>query len=213
MKNTGILIALLSAAIYMATALAAEQPSPDSNEESLLQSSNRQLQQIELFRQQIAELESLHGPYDGALLEPLSGLTNVLIQAGEFEEANSLLNRRLQLLRTVDGPANLQQVPILLEAISNNIRLGEWRDVTSQFQFIRWLHGQDGSDPSQQLSAMDDVASWLLAMVYLDDPRNRTRNFLDARQIQREILSLAESSWGEDSEQLIPWLYRQALYQ
>jgi len=38
------------------------------------------------------------------LLESLQGLTEVLIEAGEFEDVDDVLERRLLLLRTIEGP-------------------------------------------------------------------------------------------------------------
>ena len=190
----------------------ADNPSIEAAD-SAVEASNELLEVVNRYREQIADLESQYGPYDSTLQEPLRALTDVLIEAGEYGEAGPLLSRRLQLLRTQAGPANAEQIPVLEELIANSIHLGEWRDVTDQFEYIRWLSSQAGRSNVELIQAMDDIAQWQLATVYLENPRRRTDNFLDSRQLQREIVFLAEETYGEDSPELIPWLYRQAVNQ
>ena len=214
MKGQALAACLLTGIILSANAAepAVEDPAVETAD-SVVQASNELLEVTNRYREQIADLESEYGPYDSALQEPLTALTDILIEAGEYEEAGPLLSRRLQLLRTQSGPANAEQIPILEELIANSIRLGEWRDVTDQFEYIRWLASQAGRSNVELLQAMDDIAQWQLATVYLGHPRRRTDNFLDSRQLQREIVFLAEETYGEDSPELIPWLYRQAVNQ
>jgi|TARA_Y100000294_G_C8494295_1_gene312106 hypothetical protein len=95
-------------------------------EESALQTSVRLNQQISLFDEQIIELESEFGPFDQSLLEPLQGLTGLHLEAGDFEEVSRLLNRRLHLLHILEGPFTLNQISVLTELITNDIRLQRW---------------------------------------------------------------------------------------
>ncbi|MEX0619605.1 MAG: hypothetical protein WDZ76_03390 [Pseudohongiellaceae bacterium] len=178
---------------------------------------NNHIESIELvdgLRGQIAELELEHGSFDLVLLEPLQSLTQALIEIGEFGSADTLLNRRLQLLRSESGLSNPEQIPIIEEIIKNSMRLGNWKTVQRQYEHILWLRKQDANaDVNQVLEAMDDVAHWNMAMVSLDHPRNRTQNFLDARELQRDIVRVAEKEFGDNSFALVPWLYKQALNQ
>lgn len=213
MKTSGLQTLCLLLLVAALPLPGAELPVTDTDPDSAVAESNARLEEIARYREQLAELESQFGPYDGALEETLAGLTDALIELGEFEEAQTLLGRRLQLSRTQSGPANDQQMPVLKDLIGNSIRLGRWRDVTDQFQFIQWLNTQVESNPLASFNAMNDVAKWQMAAVYLEEPRLRIHNFLDARQLQREIVYRAEDVWGEDSLELIPWLYAQALNQ
>lgn len=161
---------------------------------------------------QIDSLQSEYGPYDYRLLEALQGLSTFLIEAENFVEAGKVLNRQLQLLRTVEGPANLQQLPLVAEAISNDIRVQNWQSVTDRFEFLQWLQGQNSKlDISARINAMSDASAWHLAAVYFDSPQNRVRHFMSSREIQQDILRLAENEYGEESEDLIPWLYAAAV--
>jgi hypothetical protein len=67
-----------------------------------------------------------------------------------------------------------------------------------------------GNESPELLAAMDRQASWMQSMVYLDRNGNRAENFLDSRDLYDDMLDLAETVYGEDSPELIPWLYKRA---
>jgi hypothetical protein len=187
-------------------------PVEEAPDESLVAASVRLSQQISLFDQQIASLESDYGAYDRNLIEPLQALVALQIAAGAFEEANRLLGRQLQLQSILDGPASFDQLPLLAELISNDIRRQQWQSVTERFEYIQWLHTQNpASDTASLLRAMGDTRAWHLASIYFDSPDNRINHFLSSREIQSDILRLAEEEYGEESEALVPWLYNFAV--
>jgi len=211
------------ARIFLFTALlingqlcvAADEPvGSQSAEYSALQTSILQQQKIADYRNRLAELETEFGVYDYRLLETLQGLTEALIEARDVDGAGSILTRRLQLLRTINGPENLDQLPIISEQIINDIRQQDWESVADRFEYIAWLHAQDeNTDTATLLKIRSNVVDWLLASIYFENPGFRIRRFLDARQLQKENLSLAEDSYEENSPKLIPWLYRHAILQ
>ena len=142
-KPTRILL-LATVLIQGSFVLAADEPGTSQNTEiSNLQSSIIQQQQIAAYREQVAEMGSEFGPYDQRLLESLQGLTDALIEAGDYAEAGSVIGRRLQLLRRIDGPENPNQLPVIAELINNHIRQQDWRSVTEQFETVYWLRSQD----------------------------------------------------------------------
>ena len=185
----------------------------EQSEESALQGRIRRQQQMELFNQQIAELESEFGPYDYRLQEPLRGITSLLVEAGDFEEVGSNLNRRLQLMHTSEGLYSLNQLPIIAEHITNDLRQQQWRSVTERFEYIHLIQTQNDVDSSTLINSLNDVRAWHLAAIYTDEPRRRIEHFLDSTEIQSNIISLAEKEFGEESEMLIPWLYEKAVEQ
>lgn len=193
--------------------LAADAPLSEEQTESSAVALSAELEQRrQQFSVQIDSLQSDYGPYDYRLLEPLQGLTAALIEAGEFEEAATILNQRLQVLRASEGPANLSQLSFIAETISNDIRLQNWQSVTDRFEFIQWVHGQNPeADAASLLDAMNDASAWHLAAVYFDSPRARVRHFLESREIRRDMLSIAEDTYGKQSEELISWLYAAAV--
>ncbi|PCJ19047.1 MAG: hypothetical protein COA96_16415 [SAR86 cluster bacterium] len=188
--------------------------STDEPEESALQLSTRLIQQRDLFDLQLEALESEYGPFDRSLLEPLQGLTKLLVEAGDLDEADRVLSRRLQLLRIDEGLNTLNQIPVLVEQISNDLERGQWKAITGHFEHIVLLHTQNpdaGVEPV--LNAMNDLLSWHYSAIYIDEPLERIDHFFDAREIQQGIISLAEREFETDREMLIPWLYELALEQ
>ena len=57
---------------------------------------------------------------------------------------------------------------------------------------------------------MDNQAQWKLAGFYLDDERRQSANFLDARDLYRDMERLAEEVYGEESPKLYQWYYKRA---
>jgi hypothetical protein len=195
--------------------LAADGPVADEQPgDSALQQSIRLREQIEQLNEQLADLESEYGPFDFRLLEPLRGLTDIQLDIGDYEQAGSTLERRLQLVRTVEGPASLQQLPIVQQLIANDIRLSDWGSVTDRFEFIRSLYGQDAdTDPETTMRVKNDLALWNFANVYLQEPVRRLRIFRQAREAIRENTRAAEDLYGENSMELVTWLYQNAVMQ
>jgi hypothetical protein len=201
-------VLVLSNQFYLADVEAADES------ESAVEISIQLEQQKSLFDEQIASLELEYGGFDRSLLEPLQGLATLLIEIGDFEQADGILARRLQILRTLDGLTNLSQRSDINAMITNDVRLQEWRSVTDRFEYLNWLQTQNANvDTPTTLNVMNDLSAWHLASVYVDQPRARTKHFLSSRQLQRDMISLAEEEFGEESELLIPWLYNYAVEQ
>ncbi len=184
------------------------------NHSSALGLSIQLTEQIALFEKQISSLESESGPLDHRLIEPLEGLSALLIEAGLFEEAERLINRRLQLIHVAEGPESLSQLATLADLLANNIRLGRWSEVTKNFENINFLHSRNSeADPSSMLNSLDAIRSWHLTAVYVDESRSRIDHFQDSRELQGRIRRFAELSFPENSPQHIPWLYQDAVEQ
>jgi len=182
--------------------------------ETALQRSIRLQEQILQVNDQLADLESEYGPYDRSLLEPLQQLITIYSEIGDFEEVSSILERRLQLLRTSEGPDSPNQLPLLDELIANDIRLGDWESVNDRFEYVHYLATQDTeTDPETLLQTTVDKANWNFAQVYLMEPNRRVRHFQNGRELLRETFRNAEELYGEDSLELAPWLYREAVLQ
>ena len=57
---------------------------------------------------------------------------------------------------------------------------------------------------------MENQAQWKLAGFYLDDESNQSDNFLDARDLYRDMKRLAEELYGKESPKLYSWYYKRA---
>lgn len=166
----------------------------------------------------IAELESEYGPYDVRLLEPLEGLAELYLRSEEFTALELVYGRQLQLMRTDKGLDHPDNIPIVRLMFENQIRLGNWSDASDNLEHIRYLRSANSasdSSPDALVAAIAEQADWLLARVYLDEPNLRARHLFAVRELFDEAEDLVEGHYGEDSLELVPVLYRQAviLYQ
>lgn len=177
-----------------------------------LSKSQRFLEQDRRIQDQIAELESQYGPYSPELLEPLQALAELNSGAGDYPAVSEILSRQLQIQRTELGLDHPENVTLVNTIIANNIRLGEWSDVADNLEHIRYLQGVNTDAESDALlKAIDDQASWSQARIYLDEPRYRARNLLQAREFYEDIEDVAEDIYDEESIEIVPWLYKRAL--
>ncbi len=167
--------------------------------------------QLDAYRAQIADLESEYDAYHPSIQEPLSAMIALLIEFEDYEQVAELQNRQLQLARTNLGLLDLGLIPLLEDSISNQLRLGDWSQVSDTLEHIRYVHAsQPNPDVEQLLMAMDRQAHWYMNRVYLDGDKDGVRSFFYGRNIYRRMDELAEETYGEDSLQLIPWLYKRA---
>lgn len=186
------------------------------NQTALAQSStdrfNDAEQALQRYQASLQELESAHGPYHESLLEPLQSMEELLFEQGQFEELAAIQNRRLQVLRTTRGFEHLDQIPLLEEKISTALRLRQWQEIGDQLAHIQHLQAVNfGADSDQALAAMDDLATWKLARIYLDEEADRPELVLDVREIYDQALNLLEDRFPEHSPELIPWQYKRSL--
>ena len=204
-KNANPLIfSLILVFSYIQSLSAAEEVSPFERLSQLNE-------QLDAYRGQIADLESEYDAYHPSIQEPLSSMVSLLIEFEDYERVADLQNRQLQLARTNLGLLDLGLIPLLEDIISNQMRMGDWSQVSDTLEHIRYIHAsQSNPDVEQQLMAMDRQAHWYMNRVYLDGGRDGVRGFFYGRAIYRRMEELAEETYGEDSLEMIPWLYKRA---
>ena len=209
-----ILACLLTLWVFLPQELeAADSPAFETQDnESAIRLSNSLIAQQSLLKQRIAAIETELGPYTEALLNPLVELSKTYIDLGDYRESNRILSERLQLHRVLDGPTSLKQLPTITELISNGIQQKNWTQVTEQFQLVDWLYTNNSKiSVEEKLKALNDVAAWYLAAVYLDRLENQLIHRIEYIELTERMLDLAEQELGKDSELVIPWLYQSSL--
>ncbi|MDP6416623.1 MAG: hypothetical protein QGG54_16565 [Gammaproteobacteria bacterium] len=86
--------------------------------------------------------------------------------------------------------------------------------VTEGFELIAVPHTQNFDvDATTRLASLRGLRAWHQAAIYAEDLLRRITHFLESREIQKVIVSRAEREFGEDSVELIPWLYGYAVDQ
>ena len=211
---TSFVLVSLTLLIAQFTLAADAQVTDTLLEESAITVSTRQESQISLYDGRIEALETEFGPYHHTLLEPLQGLTALLIDSGDFVKTSRILNRRLQLLHILEGPTSLNQLPVLAELISHDVRLQRWQSVTDRFEYILSLHVQSPEvDTTALLNAMNDVSAWRSTYMFIDRPANRLEHLDTVREIRWKMITLSETQLTNDNKARISWLYSYALEQ
>lgn len=177
-----------------------------------LEQSQALLEEKSRIENMIADLETDYGPYDVSLLEPLESLAELYLSSEEFTALASIYGRQLQIMRADKGLDHPDNISIVRLIFNNQIRLGDWSDASDSLAHIRYLQSVDQTaSPDALVAAITEQADWLLARVYLDEPRLRARSLLAVRELFDEVEDLVEERYGEDSSELVPVFYRQAL--
>ena len=91
------------------------------------------------------------------------------------------------------------------------MRLANWEQVSDHLEHLRTLAvANHGIDSEQAMLAQERQASWFMTRVYVDRDRGRADNFMEAREIFRDLLILAQSKYDEEDLRLVPWLNKRA---
>ena len=208
-------LCVTACAVTVATAsplLAWAQPTDSDAVNLFVDISTQFTLRVEELEREIADAESTGGPYAEQLREPLTELTHLYVDSGNYDEAEQLLNRRLQILRVNEGPGTLSQLPAIMELMTNDLRQGNMSGINDQFKFLTWLHTRNPNAPTvERLDALANLATWHQAAVYVDSPEKRVLHFMDYRRTTETMLQMAEEEFGLDSIEAVPYLYREAL--
>lgn len=168
------------------------------------------LEQMQAQEEALAELESLNGPFDPSLIEPLQAMIRLLEEQSEHERIAELQERQLALMRTNLGLENPQLIPLLEDMVLTRIAIGEFDGVTDNLQMIRNVSA-NVEDPEVLLRAIDALAYWYLTGGAGNRDRRRAVNFFEARELIEEVEDIALELHGENDPALVPWLYLGAM--
>ncbi|NKB33800.1 MAG: hypothetical protein GKR91_11945 [Pseudomonadales bacterium] len=186
-------------------------PALSGGQANSVATSNETLADLQRYQTQLEEYESEFGPFDNRLLEPLGSILNIYAEQGNFEQVVELQTRQLSIMRTSLGFENPELIPVVRNMIEVQQVLGNWEAVSDHLEHIRFLVATNyGTQSEELLHAMDAQAQWLLAGFYLGEERRQSDNFLDARDLYRDMYLLAEKIYGEEDSALYPWYYKRA---
>ena len=164
------------------------------------------------YEAQLVTLESNHGPYHQSLLEPLALMAQLARTTGDYALATELLNRQVQVTRTVFGLHHPNVLPLLRQLMAVARQRGDWEAVTDQLDHIRLQVANINGAPSEPLlNVMNEQLQWHLAKVGVGPDNRRARSFMAAYRLADEMHEAAEDLYGDDHPQTIPWLYQSAL--
>ena len=194
--------------LYLSTGLAFSA----EEELSRVRASTEYIRQVDLYTQEVADLEGRFGPYDRSLLEPLDALISLRSRAGDFEEINALLARQLQLVHVTEGPNTFSQLPILEALITNNLKIFDLGVITNNFESIQYVFSQNSeSTVGQKLESMRNLRSWYLTAFNLDNKQSRLSYFMKSRDLLQQMLKMVSDAYVASDDQIVSFLYMEAL--
>ena len=171
-------------------------------------------EQLVAYQLQIEDLEFEFGPYHPSLIEPLESMIALLNEDEDYERVAQLQNRQLQVMRTELGFEHPDLVPLLQSIMTTQLALGNWEEISDQLEHIRHLRTTvDGENPELLLGAIQDQIDWLFSRITIEDRREQVRNFFKIRDLYEELEDVVEDTFGEDSLEAAPWLYKVAYHE
>ena len=189
-------------------------PSHAAEDTLLIGSALANAEQLAAYQLQIEDLEFEFGPYHSSLIEPLESMIALLNEDEDYEEVALLQDRQLQVMRTELGFEHPDLVPLLQSIITTQMALGNWVAVSDQLEHIRYLRTTvEGENKEILLAAIQDQIGWLFNRITIEDRREQVRNFFEIRDLYEEIEDIVEDTYGEDSLEAAPWLYKTAYHE
>jgi len=165
------------------------------------------MQELQRYEAQLEDYEFEYGFLDPRLLEPLLSIESLYQLLGDYEQVKSIQNRRLQITRTAVGLTHPDTVPLVEALVKTEMRLANWEQVSDHLEHLRTLAvANHGLDSDQAMLAQERQASWFMTRVYVDRDRERADNFMEAREIFRDLLMSAQAKYDENDMRLVPWL-------
>ena len=178
---------------------------------SHVESSMEYTAEIQQHRSTIDELQSNLGPFDPLLIQPISALTDLLIEAGDFNEAIDLLEQQLQILRINYGLSSSQQIALLEKLMKLYALRQDWEEVSDRLQYLSWVYGRDAQSPVPDLLAgLKRLRDWHMYVLNNDRREREPEHLLSIRDISEKSLSLALEYYGEDNPGVISYIYDRA---
>jgi tetratricopeptide (TPR) repeat protein len=98
------------------------------------------LDELALSRAVLDDQQDSFGSLDLRLIEPLEQLADALMQLNQFDEAHTMLDRAMQIVRVEDGLYTEIQRPLLEKKIENFANRGDWDSARENMEHLLWLY-------------------------------------------------------------------------
>jgi len=170
------------------------------------------LNEVENYRQLLAQIETSTGPYGRDLFEPLSSLAQALFDAEIYSEAEEMIDRGMQVIRINDGLYNPQQLPLLQLSIEIDIRLGDFEAANDASDYLVEIYSNEYSDqPLALLQSLESVSDWHYSLMSQDEDTNQAKHLLRAHDLNLQMVAATALLEPQDLTVRNYYAYRQAL--
>jgi tetratricopeptide (TPR) repeat protein len=153
------------------------------------------LQQELGLRQTVEALEAGGDTWHPLIAESMISLAQLMQNAGNHQEALSMLERAIHISRVNNGLFSLQQAPAIDMLVLSHMALGQWQEADSLRQYHFYIHSRSMQpDDPELIPALVSYAEWHLQS-YVDrrvDVMPITR-VIDAYQLYSVALNVADA--------------------
>lgn len=168
------------------------------------------VQELELARALVSDMQDSLGSMDSRLLEPIEQLADSLTQLNQFDEAHDYLDIAIRIARVEGGLYTENQRPLLVKKIENFANRGDWDSARENLEHLSWLYTTKSRRIDENLveDLLDLSRIYLRAMVE-DDSFFQGYHLRQSARTRGIALAVAERIWGRTDERLAPMIYDQ----
>lgn len=166
---------------------------------------------LDLSRNLLETTEAEIGRHALGLVEPLEQLADRLMALNQFDEADGLLDRAIQITRFHNGLHTPAQLALIGTRIDNFSNRQAWDDAREKMDYLFTYYQRVPVALNENL--IDDflvLAEQHLRGATEDSEIEQGRHLSRVYQLNQAIISTARKLYGENSPLLAPYLYRQA---
>lgn len=149
--------------------------------------------EIQSSKQNIDALEDAFGRYDFQLVEPLEQLARIQIEANRFTDADSTLERAIQIARFSDGLNSSLQYPLLQLSIQNSQSRRDWSAAEERLdRFSLLVANRFEGESAEQLSLLKWISDTHLQCALAAGNENRVIHITKATMLNEYAVQLAQ---------------------
>lgn len=192
----------VSICLLFASALACAQDSRTNNLGAL--------EELQTARDILVAAEAEFDRYSMELVEPIEQLANAMMALNQFEEADSLLDRAVQITRMNNGLHTPAQLSLIRKRIDNFSNRQAWDDAREQMNYLFTYYLRVPVLLNESL--LEDflvLTNQHLRGATEDSEIEQGRHLSRAYQLNWAMISTARKLYGDMSPSLVPYLYRQ----
>lgn len=169
------------------------------------------LNELDLSQELLETTEAEIGPHALGLVEPLEQLADRFMALNQFDEADDLLDRAIQITRFHNGLHTPAQLSLVTKRIDNFSNRHAWGYAREKMDYLyAYYHRVPVALNENLINDLLILAEQHLRGATEDSEIEQGRHLSRAYQINQMMIYTARELYGENSPLLVPYLYRQA---
>ena len=131
------------------------------------------------------------------------------LQLGDYAKAERSLLDAIQVIKVNQGLYSTDQLRPLQYLIEAQLTLGEWHAAETQIEYFQWINVRNYRDSIfTYLNGTEALSGLLLASSANVNNPYSVRHLVAAKNLNWQAVNAIEQTFGSNSLELAPWLYR-----